>query len=110
MVTDSHTAPLRRGATSIGIGFWGFHTVNHHTGKKDIVGREMLLSATNLVDAVSGAATVVGGELDECTPLCIARDVPHVRFTKQDTRHELLVAPEDDIYSPLLKPFFEKHP
>lgn len=106
IITDSHSLPLRRGCMSISIGHWGFHPILHHAGKADLFGRILKLSSTNIADALSAGASVVTGEADECLPVTIARDVSNVTFTNQDTRHEILIPAEDDIYYPLLKPFF----
>lgn len=107
VITDSHSLPLRRGCLGISIGLWGFHPIDHHVGKPDLFGRIMRLSSTNIADAVSAGAAAVSGEADECTPIIIVRGVPNVRFTSADTRHEILMPPEDDIYYPLLKIFYE---
>ncbi len=108
VITDSHSLPLRRGCMSISIGLWGFHPIEHHAGKPDLFNRKLTISSTNIADALSAGASVVTGEGNECMPITVARGVPGVRYTKHDTRHELLIAPEDDIYYPLLKVFFEK--
>lgn len=108
IITDSHSLPLRRGCLSISIGFWGLHPVEYHAGKPDLFGRTLELSSTNIADALSAGASLVTGEADECVPVTIAREVPNVRFTEDDTRDEMLISPEDDIYFPLLKPFFNK--
>lgn len=108
IITDSHSQPLRRGCLGISIGLWGFHPVDHHIGKPDLFGRIMRLSSTNIADAVSAGAAAVVGESDECTPVTVVRGVPNVRFTKSDVRHEILMPPEDDIYYPVTKIFYEK--
>ena len=108
IITDSHSQPLRRGCLGISIGVWGFHPINHHVGKQDLFGRTIRLSSTNIADTVSAGAATVSGEAAECTPIVIARNVPNVRFTKQDTRHEILMPPEDDIYYPITRVFYER--
>ena len=108
IITDSHSLPLRRGCLGISIGLWGFHPIEHHVGKPDLFGRVMRLSSTNIADAVSAGAAAVCGEADECTPIVVAREVPNVHFTSSDVRHEILMPPEDDIYYPLMKIFYEK--
>ena len=108
IITDSHSMPLRYGTLGISIGFWGFHPIDDHVGKKDLFFRTIRLSSTSIVDAVSAGAAAVTGEADECTPVTIARGVPHVRFTKEDTRDEILIPHKDDIYYPVTKVFFEK--
>ena len=108
IVTDSHTQPLRWGVQGISIGFWGFYPVNKHAGRKDLFGREIKLSSTNIPDSVAAGATAVSGEADESTPVVIARDVPGVIFTEEDKRNDLLVEAEDDLFFPLLEKFYKK--
>ena len=108
IITDSRSEPLRTGCTGISIGFWGFHPTNQHVGKKDLFGYTMQYSSTSIADSVSAGAAAVSGETTECTPIVIARDVPNVRFTETDTRDEMLIPYEDDIYYPLLKKFYDK--
>lgn len=105
IITDSHSLPLRYGAMSVSIGFFGFLPVERHVGKPDLFGKLMKYSSTNLADALSAGATLVSGECDECQPIVIARGVPSVRFTDIDTKDAFLVSIEEDIYQPLLKEF-----
>jgi dihydrofolate synthase / folylpolyglutamate synthase len=108
IISDSHTVPLRWGCIGISIGFWGFNPLERHAGKTDLFGRTLQFSSTNIVDGIAAAAGVIAGEADEATPIVIARDVPNVVFTDVDTSNELSLEPEDDIYAPILKVFFEK--
>ena len=108
IITDSHSQPLRIGATGISIAWWGFHPIESHKLKKDLFGRPIHFSVTNIVDALAGGATAVCGETNESTPIVIARNVPKLIFTKNDTRHELFKSQKEDIYYPLLKPFYDK--
>ncbi len=106
IITDSNCTPMRSGAIGISIGFFGFHPVVNHIGKKDIFGRAFTFSKSNIVDGVAAAAVVVMGETSEQIPIAIVRDVPKVRFSVKDTRSELLIEPKKDIYYPLLKQFY----
>ncbi len=106
LITDSHSSPMRTGATGIAIAWWGFHPTVSHKQKRDLFGRELQFSVTNVVDALAGGATVVCGETNECTPIVIARNVPHIVFTTEDTREELFTTIEEDVYYPLLKGFY----
>ncbi|MEK7638573.1 MAG: coenzyme F420-0:L-glutamate ligase [Patescibacteria group bacterium] len=108
IITDSHSQPLRVGAVGVSLGWWGFHPTESHKGKLDLFGRPLHFSVTNIVDCLAAGAGAVCGETNESTPLVIARGVPHLRFTKVDTRHELFKSQTDDIYYPLLKPFYER--
>jgi len=105
IITDSHLLPFRRGVTGISIAFWGFLPVAQHEGKRDLFGREILLSSTNIADSLASASAVVCGECDEATPVVIARDVPGIVYTEKDVREELLIPIESDLYGPLLKEF-----
>jgi len=106
VITDSHSSPMRTGAMGIAIAWWGFHPTESHKQKKDLFGRELQFSVTNIVDALAAGATVVCGETDESTPIVIARNIPKIIFTQEDTRDELFTQVEEDIYYPLLKAFY----
>lgn len=108
VITDSHSQPMRSGAVGIAIAWWGFHPLESHTGKKDLFNRPLQWSATNIVDCIAAGGGAVSGETDESTPLILVRDVPNIVFTKVDTRHEVFRSPKEDIFYPLLKPFYKK--
>ena len=76
-------------------------------GKKDIFWRELSITQINVVDALSAMAVYLMGESDECTPLLIARDIPGIEYTKTDLYNTSNIPPENDLYAPLLKPFFK---
>jgi len=107
IITDSHSQPMRIGAIGIAIGWWGFHPIESHRGKKDLFNRPLHFSVTNIVDCVAAGAGAVCGETNESTPIVIARDVPNIQFTKIDTRHDLFKSRKEDIFYPLLKPFYK---
>ena len=112
IITDSHSTPLRRGATGISIGWWGFEPTINHVGEEDIFGRELKIEVTNLVDGLAAGANVVMGETDECQPVVIARDTPNLTFTNKNTKGELIVPFEEDtfrvLYERFIKAFNEK--
>ena len=108
ILTDSHSQPMRVGAIGVSLSWWGFHPTESHKGKKDLFDRPLQFSATNIVDCIAAGSGAVSGETNESTPLIIVRDVPNLVFTQLDTRHEVFKAPKEDIYYPLLKPFYEK--
>lgn len=108
IITDSHSTPFRYGALSIAIGCHGFEPIASHTGKKDLFGRVMVYSKTNLPDAISGGATLVSGECDEAFPLVIAREVPNLVFTNRDVKDEFFVSYGEDLFSPLFAQFKRK--
>lgn len=107
VITDSHSTPLRRGATGIAIGWWGFEPTINHIGEEDLFGRELRLEVTNLVDGLAAAANVVMGETNECQPIAILRDVPDLSFTSRDTKSELMVSFAEDTFRVLYERFIK---
>ncbi len=107
IITDSHSQPMRMGAVGVSIAWWGFHPIENHTGKQDLFNKKLRFSTTNIVDCVASGSNTVSGESNECTPLIIARNVPNLIFTKIDTRHEVFQSQKDDIFYPLMKPFYD---
>ena len=107
IITDSHSSPLRRGATGVSIGYWGIEPTINHVGEKDIFGRELKIEVSNLVDGIAAGANVVMGETDECQPIVIARNVPQVSFTDEDKRTNHLVGFTDDTFRVLYERFLK---
>lgn len=105
IVTDSHSSPLRRGASGVAIGFWGFKPTINHVGKPDLFGREMRIEVSNLADALAAGAGVVMGETNECQPVVIIRGTPDVTFTEENLKDELIVGFENDTYRVLYERF-----
>lgn len=105
LVTDSHSAPLRRGALGVSIGYAGFAPTVNYVGKPDLFGREMKIEVGNMVDALAAAAGVVMGETDECQPVVIIRDVPNLTFTDGETKDDFLVSFKDDTFRVLYEDF-----
>jgi F420-0:gamma-glutamyl ligase len=108
IITDSHTTPLRFGVTGISIGFYGLEPAYDYRGKKDVFGRKLKFTKTNIVDAISAMGVLLMGEGKECTPMVILRDANFIKFTNRTTYKKLVIDPEKDIYSPLYKTFKKK--
>lgn len=107
VIVDSHSTPMRRGATGISIGWWGFMPTINHVGEEDLFGRELKLEVTNLVDGLAAGANVVMGETSECQPVVIARGVPNLTFTDVNTKDELLVPFTEDTFRVLYERFLK---
>lgn len=105
IITDSHCTPLRSGVMGFGLSYYGFYPLRDYRGKKDIFGRELKMSQTNIVDSLSAAAVFAMGEGNEQTPVAVIEDVGDVRFGKFDFKKPdpIKINPKDDIYFPLLK-------
>ncbi len=107
VITDSHSQPLRRGALGISVGFWGFEPVIDHIGKEDLFGRKIKIEKSNLADGLASAATVVMGEVDECQPVVIARDVPDLTFSEQNHKDDLFLSFEEDTFRVLYEKYLK---
>lgn len=107
VITDSRTTPLRLGVTGVALAHSGFQALNDYVGVNDLFGRPLRMTKVNVMDALAMAAVLVMGEGSEQTPLAVIDDVPFVQFQARDPSADelaqLRVAPEDDLYAPLLE-------
>lgn len=100
IITDSRIMPLRAGVVGVALGYAGFKGLRDYRGKKDIFGRKLKFTQTDIADSLATAAVLVMGEGKEQRPLCVIEDAP-VEFSQKINRRELVVAPKDDMYRPL---------
>ena len=98
IITDSHSTPFRYGAVGVALGWYGFRPMEDHRGRPDLFGRQIQYERSNLVDGLAAAATVVAGEVDECVPIVVLRDVPRVLYQAGNTRDELFVPYAEDTF------------
>jgi F420-0:gamma-glutamyl ligase len=98
IISDSASAPFRLGASGIALAWWGIEPLRSHQGRHDLFGRAIVAERSNVVDPLAAAAVLVGGEVDESTPVVIAREVPGLTYTDRDTRDQLLVPFTEDIF------------
>jgi putative folate metabolism gamma-glutamate ligase len=109
LVVDSHTTPLRRGVTGIGLSWCGFAPLYNCIGKPDLYGHPFRFTYVNIVDALSAAAALVMGESNECTPLVTIQEVAKINYSDTpptpDERKLFSIPPTEDLYSPLLNSF-----
>lgn len=111
MIIDSHSIAGHRGLTGLSLGFAGFEPLRDYRGKKDLFGKILEISMTNIADCLANAANVVMGEGAEQTPVAIISDIPFIKFVNKYQR------PKDPILSfkvplkeDLFGPFIEKAP
>lgn len=107
IITDSHSTPFRYGATGVALGWHGFSPIEDHRGRPDLFGREIQYERSNLVDGLAAAATVVAGEVDECVPVVVLRDVPRVVYQEGETKDSLLVPYAEDTFRVLYEKWRE---
>ncbi len=102
IITDSHTHPLRRGVTGIGLSHYGFKATRNLVGKNDLFGRPLAMTHVNVLDAVSVAAVYVMGESNESSPLAVV-EADGVEFTEKSDASEIRIPPQEDLYSSFYK-------
>lgn len=102
ILTDSHTTPLRRGVTGIGLAHYGFRAASSRVGQKDLFGRALKFTFVNSLDALAATAVYTMGEGDECTPMALL-EVGNIEWSIDSTRDEIAIDLNDDIYAPLWK-------
>ncbi len=107
VITDSRTAPLRRGVTGVALGYAGFKGVKDYQGKKDIFGRKFKFSRVDIADSLATAAVLTMGEGAEQMPLAIIKNAP-VNFQNKTNKKELSIPIEEDMYLPLFSKFKQK--
>lgn len=105
IIADSHCTPSRQGTTGISIAYYGFYPLKDYRGAKDIFGREMKMTQSNIADSLATATVFVMGEGNEQTPIAIIEDINSVKFKEFDPTNfnPLEIDRDDDIYAPLLK-------
>lgn len=102
LITDSRTMPLRLGIIGMALGYAGFKGIRNYVGTKDIFGRVLKMSRTDIADSLATSAVLCMGEGKERQPLAIITEAPIV-FTKKVDREELIINPKNDLYAPLFK-------
>jgi F420-0:gamma-glutamyl ligase len=108
LITDSRTFPLRAGVIGLTTGFAGFLGIRDYRGVKDIFGRKLAFSRTNVADCLSSAAVVEMGEAAERHPLAVIREAT-VEFTNKTVwRSSVSIPIEDDLYKSVLTPLLKK--
>lgn len=105
IIADSHSTPLRRGASGIALSYRGFVGLKDYRGKQDLFGRKLAMEQANVADALAAAAVLVMGEGAEQTPLVLIEGTQGIAFRKDaPTKKELsefFVTLKDDIFAPL---------
>lgn len=105
IIADSHTTPLRWGTQGISIGFFGINPLKDYRGKKDIFGRNLKYTQSNIVDTLANFGVFHMGEGSEQTPMVIIRGLKNLKFSNKNLYKTLVIEPKQDLYYPLLKLF-----
>jgi dihydrofolate synthase / folylpolyglutamate synthase len=108
IIADSHTTPLRWGTQGVSIGFYGLEPLKDYRGKKDIFGRALKYTQSNIVDSLANLGVIIMGEGKEQTPMVIIRGFKDLKFINKPAHKKLVIEPKKDLYYPLLKIFKKK--
>lgn len=100
LITDSRLFPLRAGVVGVALGYSGFDGIKNYIGTKDIFGKVMKISKTDVADSLATAAVLCMGEGKEQLPLALITEAP-IKFSKKVKKNELIIDPKKDIYMPL---------
>src|SRR3989338_470716 len=107
LITDSRVFPLRAGIVGVALGYAGFKGVKNYIGQKDIFGRTLKMSRTDVADSLTTTAILCMGEGKERQPLALITNAP-VDFTEKINRKELIINPKEDLYLPLFRSILKK--
>jgi len=90
LIVDSRVTPLRLGTIGLALGTSGFLPVCDERGKKDLYGREVQVTETNLADDLAACAHFLMGETDQRIGVVVLRNT-RVRFgSSYDSRRAKL--------------------
>jgi coenzyme F420-0:L-glutamate ligase len=102
LITDSRIFPLRAGIVGVALGYAGFKGIRNYIGKKDIFGRILKFSRTDVADSLATSAVLCMGEGKEQQPLALITNAS-VEFVEKINRKELCIEPKEDLYQPLFE-------
>jgi len=102
IISDSRLLPLRAGVVGISLGYAGFKGIRKYKGKKDIFGRILKMSRTDVADSLATSAVLLMGEGNEQQPLALITGAP-VEFVDKINKKELAIDPKEDVYQPLFE-------
>jgi F420-0:gamma-glutamyl ligase len=102
LITDSRIFPLRAGVVGVALGYAGFKGVRNYIGKKDIFGRILTMSRTDVADSLATSVVLCMGEGAEQQPLALITNAP-VEFSEKVNKKELKINPKEDLYLPLFR-------
>lgn len=106
IISDSASSPMRLWVTGTSLGFYGIAPLKDYCGETDIFGREMQISRVNVIDSLAATGVFAMGEGSEQTPIAHIRGMQNLSFINSGDAKALYVDPQDDIFYPLLSPFF----
>lgn len=106
IITDSRTMPLKWGTIGTCLAHCGFSALINRIGEKDLFGHIMQMTQVNAAEALAVSAVLIMGEVAESTPLATITNAPQIVYQDHPPslaeKEALLIAPEDDVYAPII--------
>jgi F420-0:gamma-glutamyl ligase len=107
IITDSRSSPLYLGTHGVAMAYSGIKPLKDYIGKKDLFGREILVSRLNVVNGIASAAVTMMGEGIESTPLAVVSELDTSIFCNNNPTeveiNEQFYELENDLYAELLR-------
>ena len=73
IISDSFGRPWRKGTVGVALGAAGFPAFVDLRGRRDLFGRELLVTETGFADEIAAAAGLLMGQADEAVPMVLVR-------------------------------------
>ncbi|MFB0500828.1 MAG: coenzyme F420-0:L-glutamate ligase [Candidatus Hadarchaeaceae archaeon] len=96
IISDTQGRTFRMGCVGVAIGVAGMNPLLDLRGKRDLHGKELLVTITSPADALAAAAVSVMGEASEGTPVVVVKGAIYER--KNGNARELVMPPERDLF------------
>jgi coenzyme F420-0:L-glutamate ligase / coenzyme F420-1:gamma-L-glutamate ligase len=98
VISDSRLMPTRIGCTGIAVGVSGFEPVEDERGKKDLYGRELMVTFKATADCLATIGVFLMGESNESTPIVVVRGAMVHKTNRILSMKDMTVKPKIDIY------------
>jgi coenzyme F420-0:L-glutamate ligase/coenzyme F420-1:gamma-L-glutamate ligase len=93
IIADSVGRAWRMGTTGMALGSAGVEALVNLRGRRDLFGRELLVSEHAVADSIASTAELLMGEADEALPIVVVRGLNSGHSTQDAT---VLLRPEKD--------------
>jgi len=103
LIVDSTVEPLRWGTRGLAIGVAGFEPVKDYRRRRDLFGKEIIITLHAVADDLASAAHLMMGEADEHMPVTIIREAP-VTFMDRINAETMKIAFKDCVYMGAFRP------
>jgi len=98
VISDSRLMPTRIGCTGIAVGVSGFEPVDDERGKKDLFGRNLMVTFKATADCLATIGVFLMGESNESVPIVVIRGAAVNRTNRSLCMKDMTVKPKIDIY------------